>query len=138
MEWCKRHLSNCYRRFRVKVPVAAAQVLRRPILLVALIIIASSTTAAAQELGSVEAGREYAVHHCASCHAIYGSDTESVNPNAAPFAEIAVTPGMNARALAVWLSSVHNEMPDFIIEKNDMENVIAYILSLAPEQRPQL
>jgi hypothetical protein len=45
---------------------------------------------------------------------------------------------MNARALAVWLSSVHNEMPDFIIEKNDMENVIAYILSLAPKQRPQL
>jgi mono/diheme cytochrome c family protein len=132
MECCEKYSTKWYLRFWF----ANAPTVQ--LMLALLIVLASSASVIAEEIGNAKAGREYAIDHCASCHAIYGSDTESVNPNAAPFAEIAVTPGMNARALTVWLGSVHNEMPDFIIEKNDMENVIAYILSLAPKQRPQL
>jgi hypothetical protein len=37
---------------------------------------------------------------------------------------------MTARALAVWLQTSHPTMPDFIIPPGDMDNVIAYIMSL--------
>ena len=128
-------LSNSLRQMNL---VKLDRVPLRPFLLLTLITIANLTGAVAQETGNVQAGREYAVRHCASCHAIDGNEMQSPKPQAAPFTEIAVTPGMNARALKVWLSSVHKDMPDFIIEKSDMENLIAYIISLAPTKRPQL
>jgi len=84
----------------------------------------------AQEVGNVESGRTYAIQNCAGCHAVDAEATHSPTPKAPPFQEISETPGMNGRALAVWLRSTHKDMPDFIIERGDMEDVIAYILSL--------
>jgi hypothetical protein len=46
------------------------------------------------------------------------------------FQEIADTQGMSPRALRVWLQTSHPKMPDLIIPADDMDNVIAYIMSL--------
>jgi hypothetical protein len=37
---------------------------------------------------------------------------------------------MTPRALVVWMSTSHPNMPDLIIPPDDMDNVIAYIMSL--------
>jgi hypothetical protein len=46
------------------------------------------------------------------------------------FQTVVDSPGMTERALAVWLTNPHPNMPDFIIPQADMDNVIAYIMSL--------
>jgi mono/diheme cytochrome c family protein len=86
--------------------------------------------AAAQELGNVELGKEFAARVCAECHDVDPGGEISVNPDAPSFQSVADTTGMSARALAVWLQSSHPSMPNFILKPDDMDNVIAYIMSL--------
>lgn len=86
--------------------------------------------AAAQELGSVTDGLVYARAHCAECHAIEKGEDFSPDANAPSFSDVATTPGMTHRALAVWLQSSHENMPMLMVEPPDRDNVIAYILSL--------
>jgi hypothetical protein len=54
----------------------------------------------------------------------------SPEPTAPPFKDVANTPGMTETALTVWLRTSHPTMPNIIVEPADMDNVIAYILSL--------
>ncbi len=56
-----------------------------------------------------------------------------VSPNimAPSFGAVADMPGMNGRALAVWLqSSDHATMPNLILAPGDLDDVVAYIVSL--------
>ena len=46
------------------------------------------------------------------------------------FQIVADSPGITERALAVWLTNPHPNMPNFILPQVDMDNVIAYITSL--------
>jgi mono/diheme cytochrome c family protein len=83
-----------------------------------------------QELGNPKAGLEFAKRACAECHEVEAVEAFSPHPDAPPFKQVADTPGMTARALGVWLTTSHPTMPDFILPPEDMDNVIAYILSL--------
>lgn len=96
----------------------------------AVAALALMAPAHAVELGDAKAGEEYAASVCAECHEIGDADTFSPNPDAPTFKAVANTPGMTARALAVWLQSSHPTMPNFILAPAEMDNVIAYILSL--------
>jgi mono/diheme cytochrome c family protein len=107
-----------------------------PVLTLMTALVGFAASVRAQEIGSVESGRKYAALHCAGCHAIDPDDSHFRNPRAAPFREIAETPGMNGRALTVWLTSTHKDMPNLIIERDDMEDLIAYILSLKRGKQP--
>jgi mono/diheme cytochrome c family protein len=86
--------------------------------------------AAAQDLGTPELGKQYAAQVCADCHDVEPSGEISPNPDAPSFQSVADTPGMSGRALAVWMQTSHPTMPDLIIKPDDMDNVIAYIMSL--------
>lgn len=88
-----------------------------------------ATNAAAVELGSTSAGRDYAQRVCAACHEIE-KGTAALFTDVPSFQEIADTQGMSPRALRVWLQTSHPNMPDLIIPPDDMDNVIAYIMSL--------
>lgn len=88
-----------------------------------------ATSAAAQELGSTSAGKDYAQRICAACHDIEKGDV-ALFTDVPSFQEIADTQGMSPRALRVWLQTSHPKMPDLIIPADDMDNVIAYIMSL--------
>jgi mono/diheme cytochrome c family protein len=96
----------------------------------AIALILAPGAAAAQQLGDAKAGLEFAKRACAECHEVEAADTFSPHPDAPTFREAANSPGMTARALAVWLQTSHPTMPDFIIPPGDMDNVIAYIMSL--------
>jgi len=83
-----------------------------------------------EEFGDARKGLAYAQKACAGCHAVQRGQTISPNPAAPTFKSAANTPGMTALALTVWLRTSHPTMPNLIIEPNDMDDVIAYIMSL--------
>jgi len=93
-------------------------------------LIALPAAAAAQDLGNAKLGHDYAAQVCAECHDVEASGEVSPNPDAPTFQSVADTPGMTARALAVWMRTSHPTMPNLIIKPDDMDNVIAYIMSL--------
>ena len=88
--------------------------------------------AVAVEHGNAKAGLEFAIEFCSSCHAVAGD----FSPLAAatPFNEVAERPGMTGTALAVFLQTSHPTMPNFVLDKQDMLDVIAYIQSLKDDR----
>jgi mono/diheme cytochrome c family protein len=97
--------------------------------LLATMLLAPGVPAAAVELGNVAAGLEYAQRVCSDCHAVE-KDTATLFAQVPSFQEVADTEGMTPRALVVWLRTSHPNMPDLIIPPDDMDNVVAYIMSL--------
>jgi hypothetical protein len=71
-------------------------------------------SANAQQIGSVQEGRQLAREVCAECHAIDNAADGSTNPNAPDFKVIANTPGMTSAALTVALQTTHVTMPNFV------------------------
>ena len=84
----------------------------------------------AVELGDSVRGSEYAQSVCAECHAVLPENEISPNAAAPSFKSIANNPGMSRTALIVWFQSPHPTMPQLVLEAEDLDNTIAYILSL--------
>jgi len=87
-----------------------------------------------QDIGDPRKGLSYARKVCASCHNVLRSEAASANSRAPTFKKIANTPGMSVTALTVWSRTTHPTMPNLIIEPNDMDDLIAYILSLRDQR----
>ena len=87
-----------------------------------------------QDIGDARKGLSYARKVCASCHNVLRSDAASPNSRAPPFKKIANTPGMSVTALTVWSRTTHPTMPNLIIDPSDMDDLIAYILSLRDQR----
>ena len=100
------------------------------LLLSSTIFLAANTGLMAGDIktGDPQAGLTYATETCSACHGI--SDEKSSVPEATPFKEVAHVEGMNAKALLVWMRVLHPTMPAIVPEREDVMNVIAYILSL--------
>lgn len=97
-----------------------------------------SNAAAGEEPGNAGRGREYAVENCAQCHAVLLQDLESPVGEATPFKTVADKPEMTRLALRVFLQSPHASMPNLMVEGEDADNVIAYILSLKGKDEASL
>ena len=89
-----------------------------------------ATIAEAADSGNARKGLAYAQANCASCHNVLKNAASSPNRKATPFQAIANTPGMSVTALTVWSRTSHPTMPNLVIEPTDMDDLIAYILSL--------
>jgi tetratricopeptide (TPR) repeat protein len=83
-----------------------------------------------QDLGDAARGLAYARQVCATCHNVLRTGGPSPNRQAPPFTRIANTPGMSVTALTVWSRTTHPTMPNLVIPPDDMDDLIAYILSL--------
>jgi tetratricopeptide (TPR) repeat protein len=83
-----------------------------------------------QDLGDADRGLAYARKACAACHNVLRTERPSPNRQAPPFTRIAATPGMSVTALTVWSRTTHPTMPNLVIAPDDMDDLIAYILSL--------
>jgi mono/diheme cytochrome c family protein len=98
-------------------------------------LLAIPASARAQEVGDPQAGHEYAKKVCAECHAVERGEKESPYLDLPSFQTVADSAGITERALAVWLTNPHPNMPDFILPRADMDNVIAYIMTLKSASR---
>jgi mono/diheme cytochrome c family protein len=100
----------------------------RLMIFLAVSAVLAASAFAAEKLGDPQAGFEYARSVCSGCHGI--SAEASRIPKATRFREVADRPGMTGTALRVWIETYHPTMPNIVVDKQDMLNVIAYILSL--------
>ena len=98
------------------------------LLLLSVALAAATSARAAEDVGNPQAGFAYAKEVCSGCHGV--SAENSPLPKATRFREVADRPGITGTALRVWMETSHPTMPNIIIEKQDMLNVIAYMLSL--------
>ncbi len=81
-------------------------------------------------MGNAKRGLDYALIACAGCHAVLAKDYDWPVRYAPPFQAVANTKGITRLALRVFLSTPHSNMPNLMVEGEDADHVIAYILSL--------
>ena len=109
--------------------------MRRLIVSLAISLLTGANALAAKDAGDPQAGFEYAKSVCSTCHGI--SAEHSPLRKATRFRAVADRPGMTGTALRVWIETSHPTMPNIVVEKQDMLNVIAYILSLKGRDQNQ-
>ena len=78
----------------------------------------------------ISRGLAYAQRVCAVCHAVAAGYRHSPNRAAPSFTVVANTPGMTRLALAAWLHSRHQSMPNLIVDQNEIDDLAAYLASL--------
>jgi mono/diheme cytochrome c family protein len=91
--------------------------------------------AGAADADDVRRGRDLARQICADCHAVRPAEVNSPNRNAPSFEDIAGVSGISPIALKVALRSSHREMPNLILNEDELDRIIAYILSLPGDRR---
>ena len=97
--------------------------MRRALVLVSLLL---PLPAAAQDSS---AGGKLAERWCMACH-IVGPNQSTATDNAPSFRGIAVRPGTTAGSLDRYLSVGHTLMPDFLLNSQERNALVDYILSL--------
>jgi mono/diheme cytochrome c family protein len=90
----------------------------------------SAAAAGAEEMGDASAGFAIAQRDCAECHDVVSRNLNTPKSKAPNFYVTANRKGMSRMALLVWLQSSHPTMPNLILKKQDMADVVAYIVSL--------
>ena len=78
-------------------------------------------------------GEDLAQRWCMQCHAVKPNQA-SLNPKAPPFPVVAAQPSISDYTLRVFLKIQHVEMPNFILNPDDADVLIGYILSLRPKR----
>ena len=76
-------------------------------------------------------GRHLAETVCSECHQ-YAPDASPKNPQsgAPSFVDISRMPSANGVALKVFLRTSHPTMPNIMLSSEEMDSVVAYIMSL--------
>jgi mono/diheme cytochrome c family protein len=93
--------------------------------------LAPATRTAEAESDSIRLGFIFAREHCAACHAILKSG-ESPEKLAPPFRELHLRYPVEylAEALAEGIRTGHPMMPEFQLDPDQVENLIAYLKTL--------
>ena len=85
---------------------------------------------AQQYPGDPEAGRVFALKSCSSCHIVAARQAPTGTDAVPTFATIARDPAVTELSLRVFLQTPHARMPDLMLTRVEVDNVISYILSL--------
>jgi mono/diheme cytochrome c family protein len=103
-------------------------------MMLALLTIAMALPAAAQappaEAGDPLAGREVARTWCANCHVVEENPARATADSVPTFPSIADRRTTTADGLRAFLTTQHGRMPNLALSRGDIENTIAYILTL--------
>ena len=97
------------------------------ILLIAAAALLAAGAARAQDIA---AGKRVAQASCSSCHLVDPQEQTTGSDAVPTFAAIARMPSTTAMSLAAFLSMPHAHMPDFVLDRTEIHDVSAYILSL--------
>jgi mono/diheme cytochrome c family protein len=90
----------------------------------------ATTSNAAEQAASGDSvrGRHLALAWCSNCHALDGEIRRS--GDTPDFTAIARKPSTSAASLRAFLQTAHAGMPDWQLTRDEIEDLIAYILSL--------
>jgi mono/diheme cytochrome c family protein len=81
-------------------------------------------------IGDPVDGRRLAVSVCANCHVVPDSGRKTEMDAAPPFDTIANDPAMTDERLRHFLNQPHSQMPPIVIERQEIEDVIAYLRTM--------
>ena len=102
--------------------------LLQPIVLAGSLLATLPAVAAGE--GDPKEGEKVARIWCANCHTV--ADDQSVaSPDAPSFASLAERPDITADGLSAFLVNPHPPMPDMNLTRDEISDVIAYIMSTA-------
>jgi mono/diheme cytochrome c family protein len=85
--------------------------------------------------GDAAMGHMFARDLCAQCHIVEDPQTPPASIGAPTFFDIANNPAITVMSLKAFLMTPHDRMPNFVIGRGDIDNVISYILSLRGTDR---
>jgi mono/diheme cytochrome c family protein len=94
-----------------------------------LIFVCGPISATAEVAGDPSAGRELANAWCGDCHGLERGQTD-IEKNAPSFGAIAANRAVTPLALRAFFHTPHHRMPDLSLKHDEIDDLIAYILSL--------
>lgn len=86
--------------------------------------------ALAQDQGDPVAGRALAARWCDNCHVVGAQQSNATSTGAPTFAAIAADRRITPTSVAVFLQTPHARMPDLHLDRNEIDDLTAYIFSL--------
>ena len=99
-----------------------------PLVLVCVLVFAGAFAGKAQATGSPEQGHTLAKTWCSSCHAVESDGVQRDAP-APPFPTIAERARLEQ--LRAFLNAPHPPMPNFNLSRTQIDDIVAYLQSLA-------
>ncbi|GGJ32407.1 c-type cytochrome [Neoroseomonas lacus] len=100
-------------------------------LAVLMLLAGASLPALAQtEVGDPASGLRLATTWCASCHQVTPGGAGPSGDAAPSFRSIARMPSTTSMSLRVFLQTPHPNMPDFHLSREELDDVVAYLISL--------
>jgi len=92
-------------------------------------MMANVDSSSAQVIGDAAAGHRLAATWCAPCHRIWASERDAarVPPD---FGAVAAMPQLTEISLRIFLQTPHGKMPRYQFSRTEMDDIIAYVLSL--------
>jgi mono/diheme cytochrome c family protein len=105
-----------------------------------LIAMACAQAALAQQASAQQRdpapGRRIAERDCAACHEVRPGETgPSPRPSAPPFQLVARMPSTTELSLRVFLRTSHAGMPNLQFSESEMDDLVAYLMSLSPPDK---
>jgi mono/diheme cytochrome c family protein len=95
------------------------------------IVLVAAIAGAIQGRADMARGQALAKQWCSQCHGI-GPSESSLTPKIPSFSEIAAEPSVTEPSLRVFLRTSHSTMPNLILNQDDTDDIVSYILSLKP------
>jgi mono/diheme cytochrome c family protein len=94
------------------------------------LILAAAPVGAQSLIGDTVAGHDLALRACAECHAVPGQRGTTVNDAVPSFVTIARRLTSTELGLRVFLQTPHPPMPNLMLTRREIDDVVGYILSL--------
>lgn len=82
------------------------------------------------EPGDAAAGLRLASAWCANCHRVGPAGPGPTTDAAPAFAAVMAMPSTTRMSLAAFLQTPHPRMPNYQLSRDELDDVIAYLLSL--------
>lgn len=103
----------------------------RPNLVLTTAFVLLSTTSATLAAGDAAAGKRLAEQSCSSCHQVEAGAT--ARDTAPPFPALAAKGDKDLGWVRAWLSNPHPPMQGIDLTRQQTDDIVAYLQSLAPK-----
>jgi len=96
----------------------------------ALLLAGQAFAAPAEDRVDTSRGETYARAWCAACHAVARGEKAEAFSTAPSFQSLSENPELTSIALHAYLQTPHKKMLNVILQPDEADEIVAYILSL--------